>query len=54
MRRSYEPPDVYAAAGADGKGRMLELLGVELEDDTLLVYHAMRLTRKMRNELGIG
>lgn len=54
QNRTYTPPDIYAAAGADSKGRMLELLAVELEDGTMLIYHAMKLTRKMRAELGMG
>lgn len=54
VNRTYEPPDIYAAAGAEGKGRMLEVLGVELEDGSFLVYHAMKLTAKMRRELGLG
>lgn len=53
VNRTYNPPDAYAAAGSDGKGRMLELLGIELEDGTLMIYHAMRLTRKMCAELGL-
>ena len=53
QNRTYEQPDIYAAAGADGKGRMLELLAAELDDGSLLIYHAMKLTRKMRKELGL-
>jgi hypothetical protein len=49
--RAYGPPDYYAAAGADKKGRMLEVVGVGLEDGSLLIFHAMKLTDKMRNEL---
>lgn len=25
VNRTYTPPDIYASAGADGKGRMLEM-----------------------------
>ena len=46
------PPDYYAAAGADSRGRMIEMVGVELEDNRLL-FHAMRLTAKMADELCI-
>ena len=53
VNRTYSPPDIYAAAGSDSKGRMLELLGIELEDGTLMIYHAMKLTRKMSSELGL-
>ena len=52
-RRSYDPPDYYAAAGVDGKGRLLEMVGLEIEHETVLVFHAMRLTKKMRGELGL-
>ncbi len=53
QNRTYTPPDIYAAAGSDDKGRMLELLAVELDDGTMLIYHAMKLTRKMQAELGL-
>jgi hypothetical protein len=53
QNRMYEPPDYYAAAGADTKGRMLELVGVAIDIDTLMIYHAMKLTDKMRKELGL-
>ena len=53
QNRTYSPPDIYAAAGSDNKGRLLELVGIELEDGSLLIYHAMRLTKKMRHELGL-
>ena len=51
--RTYSPPDYYVAAGADSKGRMLEMPGVELEDGTLRIVHAMRLQDEMRKELGL-
>jgi len=51
--RTYSSPDYYAATGADGKGRMLEMVGVELEDGTLRVFHAMKLQEKMKEELGL-
>lgn len=53
VNRTYNPPDYYAAAGMDSKGRLLELVGVELEDDTLMIFHAMKLSEKMKNELGL-
>ena len=49
-----QSPDCYAAAGADPRGRMIEMVGVELEDSRLLIFHAMRLTTKMADELCIG
>ena len=33
---------------------MIEMVGVEMEDGTVLVYHAMKLTKKMSTELGLG
>lgn len=48
------PPNYYAAAGADPRGRMIEMVGVELEDSRLLIFHAMRLTPKMADGLCIG
>ena len=52
-RRNYDPPDYYAAAGADSHGRLLEMVGVELDDGSLLIFHAMRLTDKMAQELQV-
>ena len=53
-RRNFDPPAHIAAAGLDTKGRMIEMVGVEMEDGTVLVYHAMKLTKKMATELGLG
>ena len=53
VNREYNPPDYYAAAGFDSKGRILELIGVELEDNSLMIFHAMKLTNKMKKELGL-
>lgn len=52
-RRNFDPPSHIAAAGADTKGRIIEMVGVELEDGGVLVYHAMRLTAKMERELDL-
>lgn len=52
--RNFDPPAHIAAAGADTKGRVIEMVGVELEDGGVLVYHAMKLTGKMAQELGLG
>ena len=52
-RRNYDPPEYYAAAGADSHGRLLEMVGVELDDGSLLIFHAMRLTYKMAQELQV-
>ena len=53
VNREYNPPDYYAADGIDSKGRILELVGVELEDNTLMIFHAKKLTGKMKKELGL-
>ena len=44
----------WVALGCDSKGRVLEMLAVELEDCRTLVYHAFTPpTRKFLNELGM-
>jgi predicted RecB family nuclease len=53
VNRTYNPPDFYAAAGMDSKGRLLELVGVEMENGSLMIFHAMKLSAKMRKELGL-
>jgi hypothetical protein len=53
VNREFNPPDYYAAAGMDSKGRILELVGVELEAGSLMIFHAMKLTSKMKEELGL-
>lgn len=49
--RDYNLPCHFVLAGIDVKGRMLELVGVELSDDSVLIYHAMKLTTKVAKEL---
>ena len=51
--RNIEAPAHIVAAGADSKGRLVEIIGVELENERILIYHAQRLTAKMRSELGL-
>ena len=51
--REYGPPDIIAAAGVDTKGRMIEMLGIMLEEDLVVIYHAMKLTWKMAKELAL-
>lgn len=51
--REYGSPEFYIAAGADEKGRILELAATELDDGSILIYHAMRITPKMCKELGL-
>ncbi|MCL2819049.1 MAG: hypothetical protein FWD41_04920 [Actinomycetia bacterium] len=52
-RRSYSFPGYYVAVGAEKKGRLLQMVGVELENGSILVYHAMKLAETMRAELGL-
>lgn len=51
--RNFDPPAHISAAGLDTKGRMIEMVGVELEDGGVLVYHAMKLRPKIADELGL-
>ena len=51
-RRNFDPPCHFAIAGLDSKGRMIEILGAEQEDGTLIVYHAMKITEKMAKCVG--
>lgn len=51
--RDFGMPMHILAAGMDAKGRMIEMVGAEQEDGTLIVYHAMRLTEKAAKELGL-
>lgn len=53
-RRNFDMPSHYMAAGLDTKGRLIEMVGAEQEDGTLIVYHAMMLTKKAKRELGLG
>lgn len=53
MQREPFMSGAYIGSGADRKGRLLEFAGKETEDGSLLVYHAMKLTRKMQLELGL-
>lgn len=44
-----------AAVGVDSRGRLVELVGLELEDGAFLVYHAYTPpTAKTIRELGLG
>ena len=49
--RTMEPPAHIIAAGADSKGRLIEMIGVELDNGQVLVYHAQKLTAKMQADL---
>lgn len=51
--RTMEPPAHIIAAGADSKGRLIEMIGVELDNGHVLVYHAQKLTAKMQAESGL-
>ena len=51
--RDFDVPYIHAAAGPDTNGNLIELLLAEREDGVLIAYHAMRLTRKLANELDL-
>ncbi|MCL2403845.1 MAG: hypothetical protein FWC86_06440 [Coriobacteriia bacterium] len=52
-QRRHSQPVQHIAAGADTKGRMLQVLAVEFGKNDLLIYHAMKLTASTRKELGL-
>lgn len=52
--RNFDIPCIFAAAGPDTRGRLIELLLAEREDGSFVAYHAMKLTPKMARELGLG
>lgn len=49
--RNIEAPAHIVAAGADSKGRLIEMIGVQLDNGQVLAYHAQKLTAKMQAEL---
>jgi hypothetical protein len=51
--RNFDTPAFIAAAGLDSHGQLIEMLGDEQEDGTVVIYHAMRMTYKMASELGL-
>ena len=51
--RNYDCPAHIAFAGPDSSGKLIEILAAEQLDGSLIVYHAMKLTRKMAVELGL-
>ena len=51
--RNFDTPAFIAAAGLDSHGQLIEMLGGEQEDGTVVIYHAMRMTYKMASELGL-
>lgn len=52
-REGLHPPQ-YAAVGFDAKGRLLETVAVyDPLNDVVLVFHAMRATWSVLNELGL-
>ena len=51
--RTMEPSAHIIAAGAGAKGRLIEMIDVELDNGQALVYHAQKLTAKMQAELGL-
>lgn len=51
--RNFDIPCYIAAAGMGANGQHIEMLGAEQEDGTIVIYHAMKLTPKMADELGL-
>ena len=51
--RNFDVPCFIAAAGADSRGQLVEMLGAEQDDGAVIIYHAMKLTKKMAGELGL-
>jgi hypothetical protein len=48
-------PNEHIAVGSDGKGRLVEMVGVRLMDGSWIVFHAMTPpTRKTLLELGLA
>lgn len=52
-QRKYCYPRYYIAAGADNKGRPLEMAAAETDDGGVIIYHAMKLTKSVIAELGL-
>lgn len=52
-RRNCELPGIFTVVGIDERGRLLEMIGVEIQDGRILVYHALKLTAKFRKEMGL-
>lgn len=53
-REELHPPQ-YAAVGFDAKGRLLQMVAVyDPLNDVVLIFHAMRATWNMLNELGLS
>lgn len=46
-------PVQWVGVGTDSRGRLLEYVAVEDEPDGWLIFHAMRATRSVMNELGL-
>lgn len=51
--RNFDIPSVYAAAGPDTRGILIEILLAEQEDGSFVAYHAMKLPMKVARELGL-
>lgn len=54
QRREGSFDDRYLALGADRRGRLLEMCAVQIDDESVLVFHAMRATVKAIIELGLN
>lgn len=44
----------YLAIGTDRRGRLLEMCAVRIDDESVLVFHAMQATVKALTELGLN
>lgn len=54
QKRAGSFDDRYLAVGGDQHGRLLEMCAVQLDRDTVLVFHAMKATVKALTELGFN
>lgn len=46
-------PVQWAGVGVDGRGRLLQYVAAEVGPDEWLVFHAMRVTKKIIDEIGL-
>lgn len=54
QKREGSFDDRYLALGTDRHGRLLELCAARIDDESVLVFHAMRATVKAITELGFN
>lgn len=51
VRQRSEFPSVFAVGGYDSAGRLIEIACMILANDTLRVFHMMKMKRKVAEEL---